>query len=725
MAEQQKKKFRISLSTGILIGMILGLACGIFFGEYCGFLQIIGDAFIKLLQMTILPYIVVSMILGIGSLTYGQAKQMAAKAGVLLLLFWAISFAIVLLFPLSFPAWKSAAFFSTSLVELPKEVDFLNLYIPSNPFFSLANNVVPAVVLFSILLGVALMGIEEKAALIQGLAAASSALIRVTSLIVKLTPVGVFAITAAAAGTMTVAEFGRLQVYLVSFNLAALLLTFGILPLLVMPVTPFKYKDIVGMSRDALLTAFTTGNLFVVLAVLTYNCKKLFEKYGLKQEKTNTYIDVMIPISFNFPTTGKLIMLLFIMFAAWFSGYHLSLSQYPTFVFSGLLSFFGGIDVAMPFMLNLMQLPYDMYQLYVVTGIINGRTATLLAAMNLLVFTILATCALTDTLKIRMRKVVSYAVIALLLTLAVIGGSRVYFSFAVKNVYEKDRIIANMQLLKDPAPARIHREIPKKPPTLDPNKPVLERIRETGVLRVGYHPDNLPFSYFNTVGELVGFDIDMAHLLARDLDINLEFIPFEHDKMIQQLDDHQVDIIMSGVFVTAQRLMNVRFSTPYMDSTAAFVVKDYRADEFADLEEIRQMDGIMIGVPKSVFAQERLQKTFPNAEFVPLNSIREFFEFTTRKLDALLLDAQAGSAWTLLYPDYQPVVPKPDIYIIPRAYPVAGRDPGMADFISQWIELKKKTPDYQRLYQYWIMGQGAVEKKPRWSIIRNVLGWVE
>jgi Na+/H+-dicarboxylate symporter len=725
MAEQQKKKFPISLSTGILIGMILGLLCGIFFGEYCGFLQIIGDGFIKLLQMTILPYIVVSMILGIGGLTYQQAKQMAAKAGVLLLLFWAISFAIVLLFPLSFPKWETAAFFSTSLVEPPQEVDFLSLYIPSNPFYSLANNVVPAVVLFSILLGVALMGIEKKSELLQGLAAASAALIRVTNLIVKLTPIGVFAITAAAAGTMSVQEFGRLQVYLVSFNLAALLLTFGILPLLVVPMTPFKYRDIVGMSKDALVTAFTTGNLFVVLAVLTNNCKKLFEKYDLKQEKTDTYIDVMVPVSFNFPTTGKLIMLLFIFFGAWFSGYHLSLNQYPTLVFSGLLSFFGGIDVALPFMLDLMELPSDLYQLYVVTGIINGRTATLLAAMNLLVFTILTTSALTGALNIKMRKLVSFSVVSLLLTLGVIGGSRLYFSFAVKNVYEKDRIVANMQLLKDPAPARIHREIPKKPPTLDPNKPVLERIRETGVLRVGYHPDNLPFSYFNTVGELVGFDIDMAHLLARDLDINLEFIPFEHDKMIQQLDDHQVDIIMSGVFVTPQRLMNIRFSTPYMDSTAAFVVKDYRADEFADLEKIRQMDGIMIGVPKSVFVQERLQRAFPKAEFVPLNSLRDFFEFTTRKLDALLLDAQAGSAWTLLYPDYQPVVPKPHISIIPRAYPVAGRDADMADFISQWIELKKKRPDYQRLYQYWIMGQGAVEKKPRWSIIRNVLGWVE
>jgi Na+/H+-dicarboxylate symporter len=725
VADENKKKPRLSLSTGILIGMILGLSCGIFFGEYCGFLQIIGDAFIKLLQMTILPYIVVSLILGIGSLTYQQAKQMVAKAGVLLLLFWAISFAIVLLFPLSFPKWESAAFFSTSLVETPKEVDFLSLYIPSNPFYSLANNIVPAVVLFSILLGVALMGIEEKTALLQGLVAASSALIRVTGIVVKLTPIGVFAITAAAAGTMSVQEFGRLQVYLVSFNLAALLLTFGILPLLVIPVTPFKYKDIVGMSKDALLTAFTTGNLFVVLAVLTHNCKTLFEKYDLKQEKTDTYIDVMVPVSFNFPTTGKLIMLLFIFFAAWFSGRILPFSQYPTFVFSGLLSFFGGVDVAMPFMLDLMQLPADMYQLYVVTGIINGRTASLLAAMNLVVFTILATCALTGVMKFKIKQLMSYTVVSLLLTLAVIGASRAYFSFAVKNVYEKDQIIANMQLLQNPAPARIHREIPENIPKLDPNMSILDRIKASGVLRVGYHADNLPFSYFNIVGELVGFDIDMAHLLAKDLEVNLEFIPFEHDTMLQQLNDHQVDIIMSGVAVTPLLLKHLRFSAPYMDSTLAFIVRDHRRNEFASLEKIAKADGLMIGVPHSRYFLDVLQEVFPKAEIVPVNSVREFFEITTHDIDALLLDAEAGSAWTLLYPDYQPVVPKPNVVRLPRAYPIAGNDPDMANFISQWIELRNRTPYYQTLFQYWILGQGAVEKKPRWSIIRNVLGWVE
>ena len=75
---------------------------------------------------------------------------------------------------------------------------------------------------------------------------------------------------------------------------------------MLIPVTSFKYRDIVGMSKDALLTAFTTGNLFVVPTVLTDNCKQIFENYDLKREKTDTYVDVLIPIYFNFPNRGNL-----------------------------------------------------------------------------------------------------------------------------------------------------------------------------------------------------------------------------------------------------------------------------------------------------------------------------------------------------------------------------------------------------------------------------------
>lgn len=725
MVKTRKKK-KLSLSAKIMIGMGLGFAAGIFFGEYCAPLQIVGDAFIQLLQMTILPYITVSMILGIGGLTSDQAKLMAKKTGLLLLLFWGISFVMVLLLPLSFPEWESAAFFSSSIVETPQKVDFLRLYIPSNPFSSLANNVVPAVVLFSIIMGIALMGMEKKDSLLDALAVASQALIRMTNLIVGLTPIGVFAITAAAAGTMTVEEFGRLQVYLVSFNVAALFLTFWILPMMVAPVTPFKYRDIVGLTRDSLVTAFTTGNLFIVLTVLTENCKQLFEKYDLKEEKTDSYVDVIVPISFNFPNTGKLLMLVFILFAAWFSGSTLSSMQYPTFVFAGLLSFFGGVDVAMPFMLDLMHIPADMYQLYVVTGIINGRFATLLAAMNLVIFTLLATASLTGVMTVSKKKLMNYVVITLLLTAGLIGATRWYFSIAVKNVYEKDRVIANMQSQVFPSPREVHKEIPKDLKPIDLSKPALQRIRESGVLRVGYNPESIPFSYFSEIGELVGLDVDMAQLLARELRVKLEFFPVSPDTMEEQLQSGQIDLVMAGVVVTTPRLEKMVFSDPYMEATLCFIVRDHRRNEFVTETAIKNIPKLKIGLPHADdYFFHKIKAYLPRAEIVEIKSMRDFFETNEHQIDALLMHAEGGSAWTLLYPKFQPVVPVPDVAKVPLAYPVAGRDREFANFLSQWIKLKKNSIEYPRLYNHWILGQDAEPKQPRWSIIRDVLKWVE
>ena len=76
-----------------------------------------------------------------------------------------------------FPPLQTASFFSTTLLETREPFDLVGLYIPSNPFNSLANNVVPAVVLFSVVLGVALIGVPEKARLLDVLGVISTAVV--------------------------------------------------------------------------------------------------------------------------------------------------------------------------------------------------------------------------------------------------------------------------------------------------------------------------------------------------------------------------------------------------------------------------------------------------------------------------------------------------------------------------------------------------------------------
>jgi hypothetical protein len=63
-----------------------------------------------------------------------------------------------------------------------------------------------------------------------------------------------------------------------------------------------------------------------------------------------------------------------------------------------------------------------------------------------------------------------------------------------------------------------------------------------------------------------------------------------------------------------------------------------------------------------------------------------------------------------------------DIHL-PLAYPVARRDLGMARFLGLWIDIKRKDGTVQALYDHWILGRDARAKKPRWSILRDVLHW--
>ena len=713
---------RPSLSTMILVGVAAGIGCGLFFGEYCAFLSIVGNAFIRLMQMTILPYIVVSLIAALGRLNMEQARLLALKAGVLLLLFWGITFAVILLTPLSFPHWESAAFFSTSLVKPVPKTDFLSLYIPANPFFSLANNIVPAVVLFTILIGVALISIRNKQGFLDCMQTAADALVKVTGMVVQLTPIGVFAIAASAAGTMSIEEFGRLQVYLISFNVICLLLTFLILPLMLQPVTPFRYRDVVYSFRGVLLTAFTTGNLFVVLAMLTENCKELMARRHMKRSQTDSYIEVLIPVSFNFPNTGKLIMLLFILFACWFNGSALGSEQYPTFLSAGLLSFFGGVDVALPFMLNLLHLPADMYQLYMMTGVINGRTSTLLATMHLIVFTLLATSAMTGVLRWNRKKLVRVTIISVAAIAATLGLMRAYFTLAVSNKYDKDKVLAHMYLLDEPLPARVSTRIPKI--RKDGTSVSLTRIRKRGKLRVGYNPDALPFTFFNKAGTLVGFDTKLIYRLGQDMNLDIEFYPYSYPLLPELLKSGAIDMAVGGIAMTPSRFTHMEFSRPYLDLNWAFVVPDYRQKEFTSIEQVASTEGLKIAVLDDPSLISSLERTLPRAEILPVHSYNQFFAGNIGTWDGIVMSAEAGSAWTLLYPDYTVVVPRPDPHIYPIGFVVAPGNQQLLNYLNSWITMTRKTIFMQRIYDRWILGKGAREKTPRWSVIRNVLHWV-
>lgn len=88
---------------------------------------------------------------------------------------------------------------------------------------------------------------------------------------------------------------------------------------------------------------------------------------------------------------------------------------------------------------------------------------------------------------------------------------------------------------------------------------------------------------------------------------------------------------------------------------------------------------------------------------------------------AMLNTAEAGSAWTLVYPDYAVVAPQPARIEVQLAYPMPRGQAELKAWIDTWILTERSQGSIDALFEHWILGRSAGRKGPRGSILNNVL----
>lgn len=714
----------MTLSGRIFVGLFAGIFTGLFFGELVADLKVIGDIFIKLLQITVLPYIIVSLIAGFGRMDMLQAKRLALRGTAILLVIWLIALLIIFVAALAFPDLDTTSFFGSAVSHDAGQGSLMDLYLPSNVFYSLSNNMVPAVVFFSILVGVALISVEDKSSVLPIFDGLSAAFSKINAGFVQLTPYGIFAIAAAAAGTMTIEELARVQVYLVTYIALAALVTFWVFPALVAALSGIPYREVLSTFKDTLVMAFATGNQFVVLPQIAANCKTLLSRHGMDSRETESAIDIIVPVSFNFPSLGKLLVILFVLFAAWFNDVDVSVSDGIALAFNGLFSLFGSINVAVPYMLDSLRVPGDMFQLFLVTGIVVGRFGAMLAALHIIVLSVIGTIALAGGIKLQIRPIATYLAITSVAMFVLVVGLRGYFMVFVPDSPDREEVLADIHLMIERPAASVSLEVPEVVGApLEGSR--LDHINASGLLQVGYRPDNLPCSFLTPGGELVGFDVEMAYSLAEDLGVGLSFVPFEFDRLGRMLSTGEIDLAMSCIASLPDRYAYASFSRSYLDLTLAFIVQDYQRDLFADIDSLRAQDDLKIALVSSNYFRTHIARLLPNAQIIALEAAEDFFSDSGHGADAMLLTAEEGAAYAYRYPRYTVVKAKRGGIRTPAAYAVPKGDAEMIEFVSNWVDLKRKEGSVDSLYDYWMLGGVIKSKEPRWSIIRDVLHWID
>jgi cystine transport system substrate-binding protein len=131
---------------------------------------------------------------------------------------------------------------------------------------------------------------------------------------------------------------------------------------------------------------------------------------------------------------------------------------------------------------------------------------------------------------------------------------------------------------------------------------LLAQVKARGTLKVALEGTYPPFNYKEKTGELAGYDVDVARLLAARLGVKVEFISSEWASILAGLSANKYDVIISQVGINPKREQAFDFSTPYIYSMPQLIV---RSNDTAAYKTLADLKGKKLGVGQgSVYEQQ-------------------------------------------------------------------------------------------------------------------------
>lgn len=120
----------------------------------------------------------------------------------------------------------------------------------------------------------------------------------------------------------------------------------------------------------------------------------------------------------------------------------------------------------------------------------------------------------------------------------------------------------------------------------------LDQIIEAGTIKIAVPQDFAPFGSVDASGNLEGYDIDVANLIAEDLGVELELVPVTSDNRIPFLQTNKVDLVISSMGANPERAKSIFFSIPY----APFFSGIYGSSDLANVGSFGDLGGYKVGV---------------------------------------------------------------------------------------------------------------------------------
>lgn len=219
---------------------------------------------------------------------------------------------------------------------------------------------------------------------------------------------------------------------------------------------------------------------------------------------------------------------------------------------------------------------------------------------------------------------------------------------------------------------------------------------EKKVLTIGTEATFAPFEFTNDKNEIVGFDIDVANYIAKELGMELKIVNMKFDGLIGALAAKQVDLVIAGMTITEERKMSVNFSDPYYDASQVIVV---RADD-TSVNKRDDLKGKIIAVQLGTTGADAAAEV-EGAQVKPFPKVNEaFMSLKNSQADAVVIDLPVAKAY-LKQIEGLKIVGEP---FTEEQYGIAAHKEN-TELLAKVNEALKKMRDsgeYQKVYDKWI-----------------------
>ncbi|MCB2289624.1 transporter substrate-binding domain-containing protein [Clostridium sp. CS001] len=175
---------------------------------------------------------------------------------------------------------------------------------------------------------------------------------------------------------------------------------------------------------------------------------------------------------------------------------------------------------------------------------------------------------------------------------------------------------------------------------------MVDKLKEKGKIVIGTCADYPPYEFHKSIDgkdTIVGFDIDIAKEIAKDLGVEIEIKDMKFDGLTAALETGNIDLIAAGMNPTEERKKNVDFSKIYYTAVQCVVV---RAGDEATIKSLEDLKGKKVGVQKGTVQEELATEQLATSEIKPLGKVSDLMlSLSTKKVDAVIVELPVAKAY--------------------------------------------------------------------------------